>query len=319
MPITSRPSNYNLRSNCEAPGIEQQGGGDPERNPEPDQLPEPAQVTVNNLGHLPPLNQNMAGVFRLENFKGDGSQKIESYLKRFDQFTTCTGLNENQALATLAWHLEGTARLWFEQLQPEPTSINELKEAMVAKFKREKVINMNVYSMKQQAGESVEDFLRRLEGETFKSNISDDIQVQIALHGMDRTISSAISTHAPKTLDQVKQLTSRMASVKPAEITVAQASAIPSRLESTVEVLTAAVAKLATTMEEMERKKMDEGCPRCGGRCFSSASCRAMGKTCYKCNKLNHFGNKCSFSKNKQNVQRSDRSGRPNQYRNYPR
>ena len=60
---------------------------------------------------------------------------------------------------------------------------------------------MNIYSLKQKAGESVDDFLRRLEGGTYKTKVNDDIQVQIALNGMERTmgIASAISTHALKT------------------------------------------------------------------------------------------------------------------------
>ena len=79
------------------------------------------------------------------------------------------------------------------------------------KYKRNEVVNMNVYSiMKQKLGESVREFLQILEGETYKTKISDELQVQIALNGMDRTITSAISTHAPKTLDNVKQLTFRM-------------------------------------------------------------------------------------------------------------
>ena len=54
---------------------------------------------------------NMSSVFRLENFRGDGSQSVESYLRRFDQYRACTGINDDQSLATLAWHLDGTARL----------------------------------------------------------------------------------------------------------------------------------------------------------------------------------------------------------------
>ena len=235
-----------------------------------------------------------SGVFRLENFKGDGSQKVESYLKRFDQFKVCTGITDEQGLATLAWHLEGNARLWFEHLDPEPQTLGALRDLMLTKFKKPKQINMNVYSMTQQPGESVEDFLRRFECETFKTKINSEIQVQIALNGMDRTIGSAISTHAPKTLDEVKQLTSRMGSIRPSEPVVAQATALTSNLESKIDVLTAAVAKLSTTRDQSRQTtKAEEGCPRCGGRCYSSASCKAMGKTCYKCHKLNHFGNKC--------------------------
>ena len=176
---------------------------------------------------------------------------------------------------------------------------------------------MTVYSMKQTLGESVGEFLQRLEGETYKTKISDELQVQIALNGMDRTMASAISTHAPKTLDDVKQLTFRMSSIKSnghltdSPTVAASASVIPSKLETTVEVLTAAVAKLATTVEETKKMaQADESCGRCGGRCFSLANCKAMGKTCYKCNKLNHFGNKCRTGR----MENSPRPRAPQQY-----
>ena len=60
-------------------------------------------------------------------------------------------------------------------------------------------INMEVYTMKQSNGETVDQFLRRLEDKTYKCKINPDTQVQIALNGMDRTIASAISTHVSNT------------------------------------------------------------------------------------------------------------------------
>lgn len=305
MPLTAKPSNYNLRSQddqeANQPGeqaqdsqVQEQVEQDEVQNPEAHPNPPPAPIQVElETQNIYSVQRNMASVFRLENFKGDGTQKVDSYLKRFDQFITCTGLSDEQAKATLAWHLEGSARLWFEQLDPEPTTVNGLKDLMKDKFKKDRHINMNVYSMKQMAGESAEDFLRRLETETYKYNISSEIQVQIALNGMDRAIGSAISTHDPKTLDDVKRLTLRANFVRPQEIPAVAQATIPSKLETTMEVLTAAVAKLASSMETKDSPRKDEGCSRCGGRCFSSASCRAMGKTCYKCKKQNHFGNKC--------------------------
>jgi hypothetical protein len=41
--------------------------------------------------------------------------------------------------------------------------------------------------------------------------VDDAISVQFALSGMDRNIGSAVSTHNPKNLDQVKDIASRMA------------------------------------------------------------------------------------------------------------
>ena len=301
MPFQSKPSNYNLRSL----GENSASGEDPV----PEKIGENPGAQVPANGDI--LNNTVVNmttsVFRLESFKGDGTQNVEKYLKRFDQYKTCTGQNDEQAFATLAWHLDGTARLWFEHLPTQPNSLADLKTALETKFKETEEMNMQVYTLKQKVGKSVNNFLRRLEAETFKTKISDSIQVQIALNGMDKTIASAISTHSPKDLDEVKRLTSRMAAIQQPEPVVAGASAaasgtIPTRLETTVEVLTAAVAKLAATMEGKEATS--ESCPRCGGKCFSSVNCRAMGKICYKCNKPNHFGNKCRTNKPLYNVER---------------
>ena len=57
------------------------------------------------------IKVNISSVNRSENFRCDGSQRVESYLRRFDQYRACTGINDEQSLATLAWHLDGTARL----------------------------------------------------------------------------------------------------------------------------------------------------------------------------------------------------------------
>ena len=168
--------------------------------------------------------------------------------------------------------------------------VDELKDTLQTTFHKDEGINMSIYSMRQKSGEPVEDFLCRLECETFKTGISENIQVQIALNGMDRAIIvTALSTHAPKTLDELKKLTFRKGSIRHNDTTVAQASTIiPSKMESMVDVLTAALVKLAASLEQTRSKQQEQQeCRRCGGRCFSSASCKARGKTCYKCNKMN--------------------------------
>ena len=136
MPITSRLSNNNLRSNNEAPAVKQSQADEEQQQPTEQQDGERNSVTTQH--------KMASGVFRLENFKGDGSQKVESYHKRFDQFKVCTGVTDEQGLATLTWHLD-----------PEPQTLGALRDLMLAKFKKPKQINMNVYSMTQQTGESV--------------------------------------------------------------------------------------------------------------------------------------------------------------------
>lgn len=64
--------------------------------------------------------------------------------------------------------------------------------------------------MRQMPGETVAEFLNQLEGDTFKTNIPANIQCEIALKDMDKAIGSAISTHTPQSLDDIKMLTARM-------------------------------------------------------------------------------------------------------------
>ena len=78
MPLTTRLSNYNLRSNVTI------------------QAEREADIN-NNKGHLEvqnPQSNDMASVFRLGNFQGDSSKDTRSFLKRFEQYKGCPGINE---------------------------------------------------------------------------------------------------------------------------------------------------------------------------------------------------------------------------------
>ena len=118
----------------------------------------------------------MSSVFMLENIRGESSPSVHSYLRRFDQYRVCTSINDEQSLTTLVQRLDGTARLWFENREPQPDSVDALKAAMRAKFKKEKRVNMAVYTMRQELGESVEDFLHRLEKEIFEQQITQTLR-----------------------------------------------------------------------------------------------------------------------------------------------
>ena len=297
MVLTSRPSNYNLRS---VPETNQQQSEQPQQ-----QNNQEEQVNLHQVQQQE-TRRNMSGVFKLDYFHGNGSQDIISYLKRFDQFCLCTGLKNEQAMATLAWHLEGNARLWFENLEEPPTNLDTLKTLLKTKYKKSVQVNLDVYSMRQSPHESVDTFLNRLEAETLRCSVPNNVQVQIALNGMDRSIGAAISTHAPSSLDEVRKLVGRMSHLTKPEVNAAQ---IPSKLETSVEVLTAAVAKLAANIDTPQEKRYERRshqepmCTRCGGRCYSLAHCRANGKTCFKCGKENHFGDFCRSSRNRQRGQ----------------
>jgi hypothetical protein len=276
---------------------------------------------IENISHF----TNMAGTLRLEPFKGECGEDIEKFLRRFDQYCACMNFREGQAFAQLAWHLDGIARLYIENQSPAPTTLDELKELLVTKYSKEKPVSLNIFSMKQEVSENAEQFLSRLEAETFKTKINDDLQVQIALNGLHPSVSSAISTHGPKTLSEVRNLARRLTNVRHS----APVAAANNSFEDTVNILTAAVAQLTTVMTKQQQQpeppsrnysphhrqqqtrrqphfeKEREACPRCGGRCTSYKYCRAIGKTCDLCGLNNHFKSKCKTARKNYRVNSS--------------
>ncbi|KAL4225411.1 hypothetical protein ACF0H5_016101 [Mactra antiquata] len=239
MVLTSRPSNYNLRSSPEEQVEEVE-------NPvQQVQINSPASIDENNI---------MAGIFKLESYSG--SQDIKSFLNRFDQYCKCVGISGERAMATLAWSLEGNARVWFENLEPQPNSLEDLKAKLLSKYKKTEMVNLQIYASKQLQTETTEEFITRLEVDCIKHKVPENVAVQIALNGIDHSIGAAISTHVPETIDDVRKILGRIGHLQKKEEVN---TTIPSKLETTVDVLTSAVAKLAASVQDQRQP-----CRRCG-------------------------------------------------------
>ena len=112
----------------------------------------------------------------------------------------------------------------------------------------------------------------------------------------------AIETCAPTTLAEVKQFASRMVqhlSVNALQ-TLANIYAMQRMMAELNQLSTEnthqrqEIARLNWYQPQQPRTNQpQEACSRCGGRCTSRLSCRAMGKTCHKCQRPNHFSIKC--------------------------
>lgn len=144
MPLTSKPSNYNLRSEStrQATSTEQRVTVD--RQPsaaEAAQVPAPVSRQPPVVPAVEVECQPMAGVFIIESFKGNGTQDINQYLKRYEQYVACTGVKPDQALSVLVWNLDDVARFWYDALTTVPTTLNELTVLLKQKFTREQSLD----------------------------------------------------------------------------------------------------------------------------------------------------------------------------------
>ena len=73
-----------------------------------------------------------------------------------------------------------------------------------------KRIKIDIFSMKKMDNESNSDFVHRVDKKTLKLKIPKELWVQIAVDGLEPSVRSAISSHGPKTLDEVRVLADRV-------------------------------------------------------------------------------------------------------------
>ena len=152
----------------------------------------------------------MATGFKLEKFRGDGTDDIEEFLKRFERYCNVTNVKNEQKMDLLCLHLEGRASWYIDSLTTAPVDLAALTLVLTNKFKVEKQIKMDIFKMKKMDIESNRDFVYRVDKETLKLKLPEELRVQIAVDGLEPSVRSAISSHGPKTLDEVRVLADRV-------------------------------------------------------------------------------------------------------------
>ena len=110
--------------------------------------------------------------------------------------------------------------------------------------------------MRKSPGETTEQFLNRLEQATYTQRIPDQLQVQIALKGMESAIASSLSVHAPPTLAHLRTLLDRINLLGPSE--VRERSLNVSAVEdSKLDHLIAAVTQLTKSFNQLDHRRND--------------------------------------------------------------
>ena len=83
----------------------------------------------------------MATGFRLEKFRGDDTDDVEEFIKKFDRYCNVTNVKNEQKLDLMCLHLEGRASWYVDNLATAPEDLTALKAALTNKFKVDKRIN----------------------------------------------------------------------------------------------------------------------------------------------------------------------------------
>ena len=87
-------------------------------------------------------------MFLLEKFRGDGTDNITDFLKKFDRYVNLCNVKHEQQYDLVCLQLGGRAQWYINSLNPPPADLAALKLVLKNKFAVEKQIKMDIFNTK---------------------------------------------------------------------------------------------------------------------------------------------------------------------------
>ena len=163
------------------------------------------QLTEPNLS--PP--RMMPFSVSLDKFCGDGKVCPEKFLAQYDQFCVLNRLSPEQSLAGLRFYLDGQAKFWFDSLATPPSTLDEAKAQLKAKFKVTECFDYDMFNVHHNSGETVDEYLNKLERKTQKVKLPDSVLVAIALKGLQAHLRVSVIPLEPKDIGELREAARR--------------------------------------------------------------------------------------------------------------
>lgn len=256
-------------------------------------------------------------------YNGMTSGCPSAWLKVYERYTTLKGWNvENRTLA-MPLYLRGPASAWHDQL---PQSIKDnydiLREMLIKRFepsRSELLAELDALVSRRQApGEDLDTYMLDINFRCRRLKRTEEQEFEITLQGLLPTIKRQVLLQEARTVEDIRRV-GKLCELVP------EASAAPQATKDSVLELVATLQEKVISQEEtinqMKSDKrsnrqgssssdrqsgnsgnsgnFDNECYKCGARKCPGKSrdnkekCFAFGKTCRKCNKINHFQKMC--------------------------
>ncbi|VDI07259.1 Hypothetical predicted protein [Mytilus galloprovincialis] len=123
----------------------------------------------------------------------------------FESFKIFHNLQDDRALASLAFSFDGQAKIWLQSLAPEVRDdMAALKAAFMLRFSNNKS-NKLIYKLQQLPGENGNDYLTRVQRLAMNTELGESTIVELALNGLLPHLKASVTQSDPKTYNELRQ------------------------------------------------------------------------------------------------------------------
>ena len=233
-----------------------------------------------------------------------GVTKPEHFLAQLKAYGKSTKKEDADLLQEVCCHLEGQALDWHASL-PEATQkdVKLFKEAFLNQYSTATdtfTMMARLKARRQMPGEDPVSFVDELTVLCTDCKLPEQLAVPLVIEGLQPSLQQTVRVTQPKSLADVRKAVKMF----PAQHSIPENSA----LEAMQKQLTSIQDRLASISSVQRssgkpntaargqyrtQQRPRDTCGRCGGRSHPKIYCKAIGKRCNKCHKMDHFAHMC--------------------------
>ena len=143
---------------------------------------------------------NTASNLKIDKFKGDNAQNVDTWLSMYKQYCSFYDLLDKKSADLFPFHLDGHAIIWYDTM-----ILDNLITLFKKRFKdKQHLLDLTILQTHQGRNEYVLDYLSQLYQLATNRNISDDILLAVAMHGLKPELKTIVMTKEPTDVEELR-------------------------------------------------------------------------------------------------------------------
>ena len=153
---------------------------------------------------------NVQGGIRFPYFKGDESEDVNDFVKKFERAATFCGWSKEKQCLALPLYLQGDASIWLYNLSEEKKGVyDELKDALITQFDSSAShwrLRQNLDQRKQGVSEKLADYTADIRRQCHRLKLPKDEVLNVFFRGLRSPLRDFVILNSPADFETAQNL-----------------------------------------------------------------------------------------------------------------